>query len=140
MFRSDSRSYRFLFNFSSKIEPKFRGSVACNKKTGAPSRDNISRRGNGPPVVYLLRREGETSRRIRKSVPSCAQVGQGTSEPGLDCVYARARMESFPGHSRGNSIRHTKSSAQDASRNSTLSLNSASLKMASFYVFPLLLF
>lgn len=30
------------------------------------------------PAVYLLRREGETSVRIRKSVPSSAQVGQGT--------------------------------------------------------------
>lgn len=45
-------------------------------------------------------------------------------------VHGWLRMERFCGHSQGNSIRHTKSSAQDAPRNSTLSLNSASLKLA----------
>lgn len=54
-------------------------------------------------------------------------------------VHGWLRMESFRGHSRGNSIRHTKSSAQDAPRSSTLSLNSASLKLAWLvtFFFPL---
>ena len=74
--------------------------------------------------VYLFCRIGKTRRRKVRS-----QVGQRTRvRPRMYMVGYE--MERFCGHSRGNSIRHTKSSAQDAPRNSTLSLNSASLKLA----------
>lgn len=74
--------------------------------------------------VYLSCRIGKTRRRKVRS-----QVGQRTRvRPRMYMVGYE--MERFCGHSRGNSIRHTKSSAQDAPRNSTLSLNSASLKLA----------
>lgn len=77
--------------------------------------------------VYLSCRIGKTRRRKVRSFGT--QVGQRTPSQASN-VHGWLRMESFCGHSRGNSIRHTKSSAQDASRNSTLSLNSASLKLA----------
>lgn len=102
-------------------------------KMGSPIRDFFFFfRGVYIFLVEQIRRETSRSEIFRHASRS-KNPSQASN------VHGWLRMESFRGHSRGNSIRHTKSSAQDAPRSSTLSLNSASLKLAWLvtFFFPL---
>lgn len=71
--------------FRRRLSRNFVAALRAIRRRRAPSRD-ISRSWKWPPAVYLLRRGGETSRRIRKSVPSSAQVGQGTRARPRLCI------------------------------------------------------